>query len=333
MSNSIKQDANIKRHARRGKQRQNKTGVSNVSSKKIELTEIMLGQYFTVSMFDIKTIYSLIFCCRNFRRKFIPLLLSLRFISIFHAKRYRYQNEQGYVKKLFDVIDTNDLVSFHNIKKIIFNDNFDQYLDPGVLPSSLISLQFGDEFDRPLIVGALPSNLRKLKFGDSFNQLLTVDVLPSSLTSLQVGCYFNQPITIGVLPSSLTSLHFKYDFNQRLTIGTLPSSLTNLQFGHCFNQPLTIGVLPSKLTKLTFDNNHFHQLLSSDILPYELLIINFGDSVNQQLIANISSTKIITLNIGANYYVNNIISNGTRLSSIRNGLLGHTVIKDIIIHE
>jgi hypothetical protein len=114
MSASKKQEANRQRHARRRNQRQNKIVSVNVPPNKIGLTECMLGKYFMMNMFDINAICSLICCCRNFHEIFVSLLLSLGFLSMMHAKRYKDEYKK-YVENVFDVTDTNDLMRFDEI--------------------------------------------------------------------------------------------------------------------------------------------------------------------------------------------------------------------------
>ena len=133
------------------------------------------------------------------------------------------------------------------IKSLTFDENFNQSIGPGVLPSTLKQLTFGEAFNASIC--KLPGTLTHLTFGIDFNQPI---VLPDSLTHLTFGCWFDQPIQ---LPKSLTHLEFGTDFNQPVV---LPDSLIELTFGYNYRQQIQLP-LPPSLVKITVCHDFFEK--------------------------------------------------------------------------
>lgn len=121
------------------------------------------------------------------------------------------------------------------------------------LPRQLRKLEV-NHFDQPLEVGDLPPTLLYLSLQCFFDQPIGPEVLPRTLSTLKVGYSFNQPIGHGVLPPGLTTLEFGWCFNQVIMPGVLPDSLKTVEFGALFNHPLPDGVLPRTLKKLTWSS-------------------------------------------------------------------------------
>ncbi|EGG19230.1 putative calmodulin-binding protein [Cavenderia fasciculata] len=190
-----------------------------------------------------------------------------------------------------------DLSSLQSLK---LDDDYNQPLSVGVLPSSLQSLVFGYYYNQPLSVGVLPSSLQSLEFGDiDYNQALSVGVLPSSLQSLVFGANYNQPLPVGVLPASLQSLTFGWYYNLPLPAGVLPS-LQSLVFGIEYNQPLSVGVLPTSLQSLVF-GYEYNQALSVGVLPTSLQSLVFGWNYNQPLSVGVLPTSLQSLVFSIEY--------------------------------
>ena len=87
---------------------------------------------------------------------------------------------------------------------------FNQPLEPGALPASLLHLRFGGAYNQPLCGGVLPAGLLTLGLGEGFDQSLTgVFDGRSQLRALCIGEYssrFSQPIQPSSLPSRLLML-------------------------------------------------------------------------------------------------------------------------------
>eukprot|EP01133_Synstelium_polycarpum_P009769 gene9769-11407_t len=147
-----------------------------------------------------------------------------------------------------------------NHKILSFGPNFNQPLQPGVLPSSLVSLAFGDDFDQELQPGVLPIGISTLVFGTEFNQPIKPGDIPHSVTTLELGTFFDQPLQSGWLTGA-TTLSFGYSFNQPLRIGDIPPSITTLSFAEEFNQPFQPGVLPAGLVSLSIGDIFNHPIL------------------------------------------------------------------------
>lgn len=139
-----------------------------------------------------------------------------------------------------------------NLKKIIFEQNFNQPIDN--LPNTLIEIYFSElsKFNKSL--DCLPNSLKILTLGNNYNQ--PIDNLPTSLTELTLGNNYNQPLDY--LPQSMTHLTigrnwFKYfhascKFNQ--PINNLPTSLIELIFSDESIFQKSLDNLPNSLKKI-----------------------------------------------------------------------------------
>ena len=88
---------------------------------------------------------------------------------------------------------------------IIFNDNFDESIEPYLKNISKYSkLTFSDRSKFNKSIDNLHVSLKHLTLGDGFNQ--SVDNLPENLTHLTFGGFFNQQIKH--LPKNITHLTF-----------------------------------------------------------------------------------------------------------------------------
>ena len=150
----------------------------------------------------------------------------------------------------------------HGLRRLQLPDAWDLALEPGSIPSTVVTLQLGI-FNQPLLGGMfplcplLPSSLLQLHtFG--FTLPLLPGVLPPTLQRLCM-TRWNQPLQLGVLPASLRALQVDA-FNHPLLPGALPAGLTHLallQFSH----PLNVGILPSSLINLDLGWRFDHPLL------------------------------------------------------------------------
>jgi hypothetical protein len=304
MSDSRKKEVNRQRHVRRTKQRQNKAIVVAkslvfASTLLYSLKDCILGKYFTTELLDINSVCSLILCCRDFRKRFVQILLATKRIDMKRAEKYKNENE--YVKNVIMVTNVSFLESFRHIKTIQFSFYFNISLDAGILPPTLIELDLGYDFNQPLILGTFPSSLKTLHFSDKFDQPLDPNVLPFGLNELKFGKRFNQLLSTGILPSSLTELVFSECFNQPLFVGVLPSNLKKLVFGVYFNQPLFVGVLPSNLKELVF-GTCFNQSLFVGVLPPGLFALQVGDEFGQLLNIDVLPSGLRNLRFGSFSY-------------------------------
>jgi hypothetical protein len=165
------------------------------------------------------------------------------------------------------IIFKNDNFSNYSRYAISISSKFNQPLDEGDLPDSVISLTLGHSFDQP--VDHLPRKLQFLKIGDSFTK--SVDNLPSTITTLILGGLFNKPVEN--LPLSLISLTLGYWFNQ--PVDNLPSGLLYLTVGHTFDKP--IDKLPANLQRLTL-GKIFNQSL--ELVPATVTHLQISNSYN-----------------------------------------------------
>ncbi|GAM28324.1 hypothetical protein SAMD00019534_115000, partial [Acytostelium subglobosum LB1] len=180
-------------------------------------------------------------------------------------------------------------------------------IQPGTLPSSLVSLTLLPDFERfldpnvPILIpGSLPGSLETLSLQGSIIERLKPGLLPSSLKSLKLDD-LRVPPTLGDIPSSIISLEFGSDFNHPLGVGVLPSSLQTLHFGYTFNQQFLPGVFPRSLKSLYFDEGLFNQSFGLDVLPPHLTTLSLLSRFNKTIIPGSLPNSLVTLQFGKIY--------------------------------
>ncbi len=233
----------------------------------LSVSEDALG--IILKQLDIKSTIKLLTSSKILSKKVTKYVYPRLWFNYKDLKKEKYKKEDYiYIQKIIDVTDLNTLKEFKNVKKIIFNNDFNQEVNK--LPLCVTHLTFGNDFNQE--VDKLPLGVTHLTFGDDFNQ--NVDNLPPSLTHLIFGGEFNQKVNI--LPSSLLKLTFGHIFDQK--VDQLPPSLTHITFGFDFNQK--VNNLPSSLTHITFGFcSLFNQ--SVDRLPRSLILFNNNSFVSR----------------------------------------------------
>ena len=108
------------------------------------------------------------------------------------------QNDRRYVCHLRSMESVLDIWPIA-LKTLAFDNEFDQTLDPKLLPAGLTHLTFGFWFNQPIDIKMLPAGLKYLAFGWNFCH--PIHELPVGLTHLLVGWNFR---SIYQLPISLT---------------------------------------------------------------------------------------------------------------------------------
>lgn len=205
-----------------------------------------------------------------------------------------------------------------SLTTLIFGHDFDEVVEPGVLPPNLTCLEFQGRFNRRLD-GVLPQSLQVLR-SRSFNRPLARDVLPPSLRTLELPG-FHQPLAVGVLPQMLTSLTL-YALNhtsEQDSKHTLPSSLTALHLEASFDKNFA-SAMPSSLTKLSLGrafvlynldvltnlqemefDGVFDKSLTAKSLPPNLTRLHFGFSFNQPMARNALPKTLTELSFGQRF--------------------------------
>ncbi|GAM17047.1 hypothetical protein SAMD00019534_002220 [Acytostelium subglobosum LB1] len=168
------------------------------------------------------------------------------------------------------------------VERLYFLQDFNQPIERGTLPASLLSIKFDGAFNQPIWPGTIPCSVRSIKLHGSFNQPIIPDSFPASLQVLSLSSFFDRHLAFGSLPEHLEHLSFGKEFNQVLPVGTLPSTLKFLRFGDQYNQVLPVGALPSALECLRF-GDEFNQALPAGTLSSSLRQLVFGKSFKQLL--------------------------------------------------
>ncbi|KAF2070051.1 hypothetical protein CYY_008633 [Polysphondylium violaceum] len=181
------------------------------------------------------------------------------------------------------------------VTRLEFGWEFDSYLPPGSLPSSLVTLIFNDrtvmapaKFNQPLDQGLLPSTLKTLRLGSQFDQELNENVLPNSIIDFQCNKTVFIPPHTQVLklttiqpsleiPHSVTNLDMGW-INWNLQYGYFGNKLRVLSFKYA--KQLVKGDIPSSVTKLTL---HTRAALEPDVIPTSVIKLSLTSFIQQPI--------------------------------------------------
>ncbi|GAM17531.1 hypothetical protein SAMD00019534_007060 [Acytostelium subglobosum LB1] len=166
--------------------------------------------------------------------------------------------------------------------------SWNQPIEPGALPTGLVTLKLGTVFDHPIEPGTLPSSLRTLSLRSGYTHPLDCGRLPDSLTRL-VLTVFEGSIE---LPNSVTDLTMKMYFTgsnchqplQRLNLHTMPSGFNFSQLTH-----LTIGMIENQDSLWQITSSTLPCLQELDILrvrPSPLDLSRLPSTLKRLNIAN-----------------------------------------------
>lgn len=76
------------------------------------------------------------------------------------------------------------LKNMSNLKTLIFAQDFNHYINPNLIPQSVIKIDFGYNFNQSLDQNVLPPNLVELRMSNMYNGALTIDTFTSCCNSL-----------------------------------------------------------------------------------------------------------------------------------------------------
>ncbi|KAM9965222.1 hypothetical protein ACTFIW_005032 [Dictyostelium discoideum] len=158
-------------------------------------------------------------------------------------------------------IKRSDSIPSH-LTTIIFNDLFNESIEPFSLPCTINRIEFGSWFKSQLQVNSLPSRLKILKFGTQFNQPL--DNVCSSLSCLEtlvLGSSFKQNLKqtlssnyLQCLKSLCLSSASNYSLEElKYSLNQLPS-LTLLELDEQFQYPISADWLPCSIKTIIVTN-------------------------------------------------------------------------------
>ena len=178
--------------------------------------------------------------------------------------RYKYTDEDLYIKSVFNHSLHNTLSNLINLRELTFVNYFNQPLDH--ILSNLI-------------------NLRKLTFGNYFNQQLNNSLSKLvNLSELTLGANFNQPVDI---PDGIKKLSL--NCNSKSIIDYLPSSIEELAFGRFFN--LELNDLPSSIKKIIINNPSYNKKLNN--LPNQIETLEISYEYKVQIDAKYKNLSIV----------------------------------------
>ena len=143
-----------------------------------------------------------------------------------------------------------------------------------------MSIIFDDDFNQKIEPDSLPENLTTLTFGWYFNQKIEPNSLPENLTNLTFGFHFNQKIELNNLPENLTNLTFGYKFNQIIEPDIFPSNLINIIFDWIYNRKMDknqiemVNSIPSYYNVNLF---RFHEIVNVDGPKWPIHVIYYKE--------------------------------------------------------
>lgn len=209
---------------------------------------------------------------------------------------------------LSHVKDITDINKYKHLLYLTFDNEFGTQYDDGFfgskaklhsLPKYLKSLTFGWEFDQLLEPGVLPDSIQYLKFGNWYKQPFTKDVLPKSLKYLIFNGHFNCEFDKDVLPNGLKHLTLSVEYNQPFAANALPNSLKTLKFnetskyGHYFLK----DALPNSLTELHVSHTFKYNSFQLDNMPKSLKYIFITFPKDSYIFVDYSVTKYFNTNL------------------------------------
>ncbi|EGC35302.1 hypothetical protein DICPUDRAFT_33630 [Dictyostelium purpureum] len=178
--------------------------------------------------------------------------------------------------------------------------DFNQNIDPGVIPNSVRYIYFiNGQYNKPLMAGALPNSVEYLFLSDGFNQPFKVGDLPSNLCILETGDEFNQPFDAAALPPTLKSLFLGKGYNQPMDFAHL-INITCLVYDEGSISEHPIISLPPKLEFLLLPDS-FNHYIPVGLLPKTLRTLTFGDTFNSPIVPKSLPNSLESINLGKSY--------------------------------
>ncbi|EGC37133.1 hypothetical protein DICPUDRAFT_16899, partial [Dictyostelium purpureum] len=152
----------------------------------------------------------------------------------------------------------------HFIETIEFGKEYNQFIKPLSIHSSIKTIIFGDRYNRPLEIGSIPFECTTLVLENNYNILFTKNLIPPTITNLYIRTSFLKPIKKGI-PSSVKHLSLGHSFIKTFLPGAIPDSVTSIEI--LFNSPITflpnnnvISILPSSIETLSFGESFNHSI-------------------------------------------------------------------------
>ena len=141
------------------------------------------------------------------------------------------------------------------VKKIIFNDEFNHVLKPGVLPEGITDIRFGSSFNQILEEGVIPTSVTSLTFGVSYNKSIKKDILPKNLKNLFFRSqYYSHEINDDVIPDSIEFFEFYVNSMTK----NIPSKATELVF--YYHDKKKILNIPHTVNKIYINNTIINEI-------------------------------------------------------------------------
>ena len=209
----------------------------------------------------------------------------------------------------------------NTVRELIFQDDFNGKIEPGVIPMGCQTVEFGNAFNQELKAGVFPISVTSIKFGANFNKSLE-NILPENLKVLHIKCYLYNHTLIGVFPLTLTEFKLAvsqitdcvpfgvtelnvYNYNvgipyNFLIPGSIPNTVKKMIFQNFFVEQIEPGVIPEG-TEIVEFGSHFNQQLKSGVFPNTVTDIKFGMSFNKSL-ENVLPENLKILYIGCYKY-------------------------------
>eukprot|EP01132_Coremiostelium_polycephalum_P008556 gene8556-10524_t len=231
--------------------------------------------------------------------------------------------------------------SIESLQLISFSKN--DPIEPGVLPSSLTSLQldlnYGPYFSTRnrnpdgSLVCVLPESIKHLKLNSGFIDGMELNLLPKSIETLSFGMNSNNPIPDKFFPNSINSITFGYSFNQPLVQGVLPTGLKQLHFNQLLNPIDTKVVIPDTVLELSC---YFKNLVKG-LLPQSITRLTLLDGFRELEVGFFPShlSKLSIHNLNRMKDLNQLVHSISPLQSLIHLSMKDNILssKNILKHE
>ena len=172
------------------------------------------------------------------------------------------------------------------VRELIFDDDFNAEIEPGVIPMGTEIVEFGKKFNAKIKSGVFPITVTCIKFGRCFNHSLE-NVLPENLKIIIIRNSMYHHKIDDVLPPTVTDFHFAF-YTQMSTEYNIPLNTTELyitsnnESKYKFDVPVSVKKIYLSPKSLKYAPSIFSSLKNRNI---EMIISSTEETEENVLIS------------------------------------------------
>ena len=153
-------------------------------------------------------------------------------------KKQKTMNTIRRISKQSDLVKSTELYDVTHVKKIIFDDEFNDPISTLSQFVNLKSITFGHNFNQSITSLAELKKLKVINFGHHFDQSITSLAELKKLKVITFGHNFNRSITSLAELKKLKVINFGHNFDQSIAPLAKVKNLREIHFGYVFKQEL-----------------------------------------------------------------------------------------------